>query len=145
MKKSAVIFVVLFSTILLSAPKNGNEKKESEDTKISDQLVSIVTSIIRGEDYTQFKANISPEAYLISNKSYESIFEILSNPAKQSELIEGKDTKIQFFSLRMPDNQKDAYMVLETKSGDNQESNWHSVFFKLNENNTWQILGWHIS
>ena len=97
------------------------------------------------EDYSAIKPNISSEAYLISNKSYEHIFETLNNPEKQSNLIEGKEAEIKFFSLRVSDDENSAYLVVETSSKENNVPIWHSIFFRLNENNMWQILGWHKS
>ena len=145
MKKTAVILVLLLTTMIFSAPENGNEKIDVKDPKVAEQLVSIVKTIIKGEDYSAFIKNISPEAYLINSKSYDNVFEVLSNSIKKSKLIEGEDTKIQFYSLRIPDNINGAYLMLETKSADDTKTNWHSVFFILNENQEWQILGWHKS
>lgn len=145
MKKLAVILVVCLSSFLLSQTKNVNEEVELDDSKISEQLVSIVTSIIRGEDYSGFKTHIAPEAYFINDKMYESIFEVLSNSKKQSRLIEGKETEIQFYSLHIPDNPNAAYLVLETKFGENQILNWHSIYFYKDKNDIWQILSWHKS
>jgi hypothetical protein len=59
--------------------------------------------------------------------------------------IEGKDIKVGFVHLWMPDSQKEAYMILETKSADNTKISWHSILFKYGENKNWQILSWHKS
>lgn len=145
MKRIAVILVVLFSSIIFSSPKSGDDSNKTNNTELVEQLVSMVTSILQGEDIIEFKENISPEAYVINNNNYESIYEVLGNDSKKVMFIEGKDIKIGFVHLWLPDNQKDAYMVLETKSADNTKTSWHSILFKIGENKRWQILSWHKS
>lgn len=145
MKRIALILVVLFSSIALSTPISGGDSKKINKTELVEQLVSMVTSILQGKDYTTFRENISPEAYVINNNSYESIFELLSNPSKKDMFIEGNETKVGFFHLWMPDNQKEAYLVLETKVLDNVKHSWHSILFKVGDNQKWQILSWHKS
>ena len=145
MKRIAVILVVLFSSIVFSSPKSGDDSNKKNNTELIEQLVTMVTSILQGEDITEFKENISPEAYVINNNSYESIFEVLGNHSKKEMFIEGKEIKVGFVHLWLPDNQKEAYMVLETKSADNTKTSWHSILFKIGDNNKWQILSWHKS
>jgi hypothetical protein len=145
MKRIAVILVVLFSSIVFSSPKSGDDSNKKNNTELIEQLVTMVTSILQGEDITEFKENISPEAYVINNNSYESIFEVLGNNSKKEMFVEGKEIKVGFVHLWLPDNQKEAYMVLETKSADNTKTSWHSILFKIGDNNKWQILSWHKS
>ena len=145
MKRIALILVVLFSTILFSLPKSGDDIKNAEGSEIVEKLVSIIKPVLEGKDYSEFKDNISPEAYVINRNTYESIFEILDNPAKKETFIEGEGIKVDFIHIWLFDNQKEAYMVLETKSADNKNTSWHSILFKMNENQKWQILGWHKS
>jgi hypothetical protein len=144
MKRTIVILIVLFYAIAFSSPHLVDDKS-SKDSLLVEQLVSIVTSILQGKDYSEFRENISPEAYVINNNTYESIFEVLDNPAKKEKFIEVKETKIGFVHLWMPDNQDNAYMVLETKSDDSSKTSWHSILFKFGENKKWQILSWHKS
>jgi uncharacterized protein YxeA len=144
MKKIAVILIALFSTIAFSSPQIGDDKS-TKDSALVEQLVSIVTSILQGKDYSEFRENISPEAYVINNNTYESIFEVLDNPSKKEMFVEVTEIKVSFVHLWMPDNQDNAYMVLETKSDDNSKTSWHSILFKISENKKWQILSWHKS
>ena len=145
MKKLAVILVFLLSTNLFSQSNVENVDKNLEDSRIPDQLLAIVTSIIQGDDDSQFKMNISPGAYLINNKTYENMFDVLSDPEKKSNLVETKETEVQYLSLRVPDDLNSAYLVIETKSKVKNVHNWHSVSFKLSKDNTWVIVGWHKS
>ncbi|MDP3581088.1 MAG: hypothetical protein Q8S39_04075 [Ignavibacteria bacterium] len=145
MKRIALILVVLFSSIAFSSPISGDDSKKINKPELVEQLVLMVTSILQGKDYTAFRENISPEAYVINNNSYESIFELLGNPSKKDTFIEGKNTSAGFFHLWMPDNQKEAYLVLETKTLDNIKHSWHSILFKVGDNQKWQILSWHKS
>ncbi|RJQ60819.1 MAG: hypothetical protein C4517_09880 [Stygiobacter sp.] len=145
MKRIVLILVVLFSSIAFSSPISGGDSKKINEPELVEQLVSMVTSILQGKDYTAFRENISPEAYVINNNSYESIFELLGNPSKKDMFIEGKKTSAGFFHLWMPDNQKEAYLVLETKTLDNVKHSWHSILFKVGDNQKWQILSWHKS
>ena len=144
MKKAVVIIILLFYAITFSSPQIGNGKT-AKDSALVEQLVSIVTSILHGNDYSEFRANISPEAYVIYNNSYESIFEVLDDPSKKELFIEVKETEVGFLHLWMPDDQTNAYMVLETKSPNNAKITWHSILFKFGEHKKWQILSWHKS
>ncbi len=108
MKRTALILMVLFSPILFSQPKNGDENINSKDSELVEQLVTMVTSILKGEDYSDYKENISPEAYVINNNSYESIYEILSNSPKRETFIEGSDTKVGIVRLWIPNEEKNA-------------------------------------
>jgi len=144
MKKTAVILIVLFYNLAFSSPQIEGYKNV-KDSALVEQLVVIVTSILHGNEYTRFKENISPEAYVIYTNTYESIFEVMENPTKREKFIETKETIVSFIHLWMPDDQNTAYMVLETKSEDNLGRSWHSILFKISENKTWQILSWHKS
>jgi len=144
MKKAVVILILLFYAIAFSSPQIGNDKT-AKDSALVEQLVSIVTSILQGKDYSELRENISSEAYVIHNNTYESIFEVLENPAKRESFIEVKETIVSFVHLWMPDDQNNAYMVLETKSPDNTKRTWHSILFKFGEHKKWQILSWHKS
>ncbi len=143
-KRIIVILIVLFSATAFSSPQNGDDK-DVKDSALVEQLVSVVTSILHGKDYSELRENISPEAYIINNNAYESIFEVLDNPAKKEAFVEVEETTIGFVHLWMPENQDNAYMVLETKSADNTNITWHSILFKIGENKKWQILSWHKS
>jgi len=144
MKKIAVILIALFSTLAFSSSQIGDDKS-TKDSALVEQLVSIIASILQGKDYSEFRENIYPEAYVINNNKYESIFEVLDNPSKKEMLVETTEITVSFVHLWMPDNQDNAYMVLETKSADNTKITWHSILFKIGENKKWQILSWHKS
>ena len=145
MKSKIIILITLLSTIIFSAPNNYGENETVIEAELVDQLVMIVTSIIQGKDYTEFRENISPEAYVICDNSYESIFEVLSNPIKKEKFIEREETKTGILRMWIPEQQNEAYMILETKSDDNMTTNWHSIIFKIGKNQKWQILNWHKS
>ncbi len=145
MKRTALIVFLMVATNMFALPISGDENKNVKDSELVEQLVSMVTSILQGKDYTEFRENISPEAYVINNNSYESIFEVLSNSTKREIFIESNEIIIGFVQLWLPDNQKEAYMVLETKSANNAKVNWHSILFKIGKNQKWQILSWHKS
>ena len=145
MKRVVLILVALFSFSAYCSPENGDDSNKLNSSELVEKLVSIVKPVLEGEDYSEFKDNISPEAYVINRDKYESIFEILGNPSKKETFIEGKGIKVEFIHLWLTDNQSEAYMVLETKSPDNTNTNWHSILFKKSENQKWQILSWHKS
>ncbi|MDP2209031.1 MAG: hypothetical protein Q8K98_09700 [Bacteroidota bacterium] len=145
MKRTALILVVLFSSIMFSLPLIGDDNKNEKSSELGEQLVLMVTSILQGKDYAEFKENISPEAYLIYNNTYESIFEVLENSSKKEIFIDGKKAEVGYVHLWMPDDQKTAYLVLGTKNSDNGKTSWHSILFKIGENQKWQILNWHKS
>ena len=145
MNRIAVILIVLFSSIVYSSPKSGDDSNKKNNAELIEQLVPMVISIMQGNDITEFRDNISPEAYVINNNRYESIFEVLGNHSKKEKFVEGKEIKVGFVRLWLPDNQKEAYMVIETKSEENTKTSWHTILFRNGGNNKWQILSWHKS
>lgn len=145
MKRSALILVALFSSIMFSLPLVGDDNKAAKSSELTEQLVSTVTSILQGKDYSEIRENISPEAYVINNNTYESILEVLDNSFKREIFIEGKEVKVGYVHLRVTDDHKNAYLVLQTKNGDNGTTSWHSIYFNLGKNQKWQILSWHKS
>ncbi len=145
MKRTAVILIVLFSLIVYSSPRSGDDSNKRNNTELIEQLIPIITSILQGKEIAEFKDNISPEAYVINNNAYESIFEVLGNQSKKEMFVEEKEIRVGFVRLWLPDNLKEAYMVLETKFADNTKTSWHTILFKNSENNKWQIISWHKS
>lgn len=145
MKRSAFILVILISSIALSFPKGGDTNKEAGRAEVVKQILPIVKSILQGEDFSVYKENIAPGAYLIDGSSYESMDEVLKNSSERRSFVEGKGFVIQYVHLWMPDNKKSAYMILETKYSNGTKTCWHSILFELNKNQKWEILSWHKS
>lgn len=86
---------------------------------------------------------ISPEAYIILDNKYESLFEVLRDKITKEKLLGNLDQAFQFMRLWLSDDQKTAYLIIESK-GDNK-SIWHTILFTKKENNNWQIVNWHRS
>lgn len=145
MKKTAVIVMLLFSTVLFSAPKNGDDDKKAKTSELPEQLLSIVQTLLEGENIEGVKKNISPEAYVINNSSYESIWEVLGEPSKKENFIDGKDVKLLSIQMRIPDDEKSAYMILRTQPKGSDKVNWNTIYFVVGKNQQWQILSWHKS
>ena len=142
--KKTIIFLILISTSTITFSQNNSIVCQPlQNSELMNEFLSIITPLLKGEDYSNITNNISPEAYIIINNKYESIFEILSNPIKKSSLTEGKDIKYEFLHLIIQDDNKNAYMVLETKQ--NNSSNWHTILFRMTDNYLWQVLSWHKS
>ena len=142
MKRKALFIIAVFSIAAFSLPLNG-KGKDLKDTKPYKQIMPIALSILEGNYSTKIKDNISPEAYLINNNQYESLFEVLENPAKRKEFIEDKNTKVEFSQIIMPDEKTTAYIILKTKSA--KKTNWHTIFFEIGKNKKWQVVSWHKS
>ncbi len=145
MKKSALILVVLFLSMAFYLPTKSFNNKNSDHSELSEHITSKVISILQGEKYSDFKENISLESYVINQNSYENLNDVLSNPSKKAAFIEGADTKLGYMHMILSENEKEAYLVLETKSTSGTKINWHSIFLKIGENQKWQIISWHKS
>jgi hypothetical protein len=117
--------------------------KNAEEITI--HLTSVATSILQGINYSEFRENLHPEAYVINNNVYESIFEVLGNASKKESLIEGKDLRVGFVHVRVHDDLKTAYLILESKSDKTLETHWNTIIFKISKYQKWQIISWHKS
>lgn len=143
MKKTLFTLLLFYCSTINYSQIDGIVSHPSQSTELIDRFLSIITPMLSGEDITNITNNISPEAYIIINNKYESIFEILLNPIKMSSLIEGEDIQYAFLHLILQADNKNAYLVLETKQ--NKRSSWHTILFRMADNNLWQILSWHKS
>lgn len=143
MKKTLFTLLLFYCSTINYSQIDGIVSHPSQSTELIDRFLSIITPMLSGEDITNITNNISPEAYIIINNKYESIFEILLNPIKMSSLIEGEDIQYAFLHLILQADNKNAYFVLETKH--NKRSSWHTILFRMADNNLWQILSWHKS
>jgi len=142
MKRTALFIIAVFSIAAFSPPLNG-QGKNLEDSKPYKQLMPVALSILEGNYSPKLKDNISPEAYLINNNTYESLFEVLGNPEKRKTFIEDKNTVVEFSQIIMPDDKTTAYVIFETKS--ENITNWHTIFFEIGKNKKWQVVSWHKS
>ncbi len=138
MKKLSVILTFLFTGFLFAG--SGGVENNSEP---GEQFISIAKSVLEAESLDKIQNLIFPEAYVVLDGNYESIFEVFGSTEKKEKFIEGKDIEIGTAHIRITDDEKNAYMVLETKNGG--ASTWHTIFFHLNKDNNWQVLSWHKS
>ena len=143
MKKFIFISILLFATIIFSMHKIENSPRKVSKSELTNQLVSIAISVLEGKDYSDFRNSISPYASVIIDNKHESMTAILGNSIKRAKFVEGKSVKVEYVRLWFPENQENAFMVLETKSQDGKVVNWHTIYFTLAGSTDWQILSWH--
>lgn len=143
MKKTIVILLLFYYSTSIFAQINNTVCQPSLNSEHIEKFLSIITPLLKGEDYTSIKNNISPEAYIIINNCYESLFEILFNPSIKGNFTLGENLKIKFLRLILQEENENAYLILEIDKGN--KTNWHSILFGMNQNNDWQILSWHKS
>ena len=137
------ILVLIATTLSFVFSQNllSDDREKSKLFDVQEQLSSIVVGILTENNFNSYKENISPEAYIIVDNNYQSIFEVLDNPPQN--FTKGKETIVGFIHIWLTDDNK-AYMIMQTTTVDEKIS-WHSIFFKLSENDKWQILNWHKS
>ena len=145
MKKIFVIPFVVFFITFIAKPQSDDNPKCKPGTGLVYELISVVTTILQDEDYSRFKENISPEAYLIYDNKFESIFNVLGDSLKNDSFIEDEEMHIGLVQMWTPDSEDNAYVVLQRTNIDGTKTNWHSILFKLNSNKKWQIISWHKS
>ena len=144
MKKLAVILMFVLSANLFSQSTNESAENNEEVSKIPEQLLAIVTSIIQDDDSLHYD-NISTGAYFIDDKADNSQYDILTGKNMKKYLLESKDTEVKYLHMRIPDDYNSAFMVIRTESKLNGKLNWHTVSFELKDDKIWQIVGWHKS
>lgn len=144
MKKAVLLPIFLFLSISFTYPFNLTGEK-SGNPQPYEQLVAVAMTILEGNYSPEIKKNISPEAYIIYDNYYESLFEVLSDPVKRQELEEGKAIRPEYSQLTLSEDHTNAYLVLETRANDHTKTNWHTIYFKMGKNKQWQIIGWHAS
>ena len=142
-KKSLVAFILLFS-VAVSAQSSQNSEKNLLDQNIPEKVLNTVLSILQDNPINDLKSIFTPDAYLINIDSYLSVYEVFNNPKEKAKFIESKNMRLGVMRLTVPENQENAYMVLETKS-ENEKSYWHSIYFNIDENSEWKIASWHKS
>ena len=143
MKKVLFLFCVLFYTTSILSQYKSDKSNSTNDKLPNNVLISIVKSVLSNKDLQQMYDFISPEAYIILDNKYESLFEVLRDKMIKEKLLGNLDQAFQFMRLWLSDDQKTAYLIIESK-GDNK-SIWHTILFTKKENNNWQIVNWHRS
>ena len=143
MRKTKLLLAVLFSSIFLSnqffAQTPPNSEKEHE------AILKMVLDIAENGNYQKYRDNLSPDAYIIYDGSYESLFEVLGNESKKEDFIPGGEIKPATMQYLSPKEQNTVQMVLQTKSVDDSEANWHSFYFERNKKGELQLKLWHKS
>lgn len=141
MKIIKLLSVLLFTSTLVSA----NEPVSINSQGFAEKVIHKVESIIEGAELSTFKENISPSAYVIYNKKYESFYAMWSNDESRQEFIAEEDVMIEFSYQRISEDLKSAYLILKTETVSSQRINWHTINYEIDENEQMKILNWHKS
>lgn len=145
MKKYVVVLMLIFPLLVFALKTENTCKSKVLEESYAEKIISVLVPFLQGESNSDIKSKFSPEAYVIYDNNYESIFEVLTNSSKRERFLVGRDIHTGFIYLRINEVKDLAYLVFETKSNENTKSNWHSLLIKINENDKWQILSWHKS
>jgi hypothetical protein len=145
MKKDVIVIMFLFLAVVAVMPQSSPQKRSTTKLEPAEELLQLFKTVLKGKQLSEIRESLSPEAYVINSNTYESIYEVLSKKSKKESFINGKELKTGFVHIRTSDDEKIAYMVAEVKSPDGGKSNWHSLLFKQNDQNKWQIVSWHKS
>lgn len=143
MKKIIVILFVLFYTTSVISQYKSEGSFSTDNQIIQNDLLTIVKSVLSSKDLQQISNYLSPEAYIILDNKYESLFEVLQNMAKKEKVLGNTDLTFSFMRLWISNDEKTAYLILESKA--DKKPIWHSIFFNKKESNNWQIINWHKS
>ena len=109
------------------------------------KLKDDVLEILRGGLSDESKRFIDPEAYVIIGSRYQPLLGLLTDKKKNSYLVEGRETKIEFSHLRTDGTEKAAYLVLKTTPEKSTAPRFHTVVFMRGSAGEWKIETWHIS
>lgn len=109
------------------------------------KLKDDVLEILRGELSEELKHFIDPEAYVITGSLHQPLLGLLTDKQKNSLLVEGKGTKIEFSRLRTDATEKTAYLVLKTIPEKSTAPRFHTVVFMQGSAGKWKIETWHVS
>jgi len=109
------------------------------------KLKDDVLAILQGGLSDELKHFIDPEAYVIIGSLHQPLLGLLTDKQKNSLLVEGTGTKIEFSHLRTDATEKTAYLVLKTTPEKSTAPRFHTVVFMQGSAGKWKIETWHIS
>lgn len=145
MEKCVLVIVFLFSSFTAVMPQSFPQKGSAAKLEPAEEILQLFRTVLEGKHVSEIRESLSPEAYVINNNTYESIYEVLSSKSKRESFLAGKEVKMGLAHIRTSDDEKLAYMVAEVKSPDGGKSNWHSLLFKQSDQKKWLIVSWHKS
>jgi hypothetical protein len=143
MRKTKLFLAVLFSSIFLSNQIFAQTPPDSE--KEHKFILQMVLDIAENGNYQKYQDSLTPEAYVIYDGSYESLFEVLGNPSKKEKFIVGSEIKPATMRYSSPNEENTVHMVIQTKNIDDSEVNWHSLYFERSEDGNLRLKLWHQS
>ena len=147
--KPVAVWVTIPIRFKLSTAKETKPKDKTHSLEIETIFESIkapIENILKGVDIAQAKKYISPDAYLIYGKYYESLYGVLNGEHKNIKLIEGSESKtLAPIIVRSSPDEMIVYIVLKTQSKKNGPIRFHTVVLMKTENSDWQIKHWHVS
>ena len=109
------------------------------------KLKDDIENILRGGLTGDLKSLIDVEAYVVVGDRYEPLLALLTDKKKSSQLVEGKEMKVEFSRLRTDATDKSGYLVLKTKPAGSGASRFHTIVFVQAGEGQWKIEAWHVS
>jgi len=109
------------------------------------KLKDDVLAILQGGLSDELKHFIDPEAYVIIGSLHQPLLGLLTDKQKNSLLVEGTGTKIEFSHLRTDATEKSVFLIFKTTPEKSTAPRFHTVVFMQGSAGKWKIETWHIS
>ena len=138
------LFVGLVS-ICICLTAISSDKKSKDPSTTSDQLQALIKDVLSGTNLADVKSFISPDAYIVTNSSFVSLFEALNGRDPEKTFLKERNSRITFWKMTLPNDESSALIVFKTQGEEKKDTRYHSVFVLKTSEGKWQIKHWHAS
>ncbi len=140
-KYAAVLLILILTLVSFSYGQTTLDTTRNTDLyKTLDQ----VKAIMKGAEFQQVSQYISPEAFIISGKTFGNLAEVVRSKERASALQENADRQTVQVTARTNETEDAIYVVLKTVSAKGDDPRYHSLVLYKEPGTVWQIYLWHV-
>jgi hypothetical protein len=142
--RNSILILSFLITVCCLASFSQDSKKQDQYGKW-EPMVQMVQDILAGKNPDKRAIIISPSAYLVSGKHFESLQGVINGENKECSLNEGALRSAVWLHLKVNDPENAAFLILRTQTEKKTDDRFHTVVFMKDSGGQWSIQSWHTS
>jgi TonB family protein len=145
--KSVATWVVIPFDFKLAKDKGKQSKKNAYPDEVAQSITKLVDFILKGKDIELVKKrNIDPDAYLIFDNRFVSLYGVLNGEHKNIDLTQESGSEIRSpFIMKRSEDETTAFLFLKTQNKKGGPERYHTIFLAKSSTGEWKIKHWHVS
>ncbi|MBN1397428.1 MAG: energy transducer TonB [Bacteroidetes bacterium] len=145
--KPVASWVVIPFDFKLFKDKEKQSKNNAYPDKVAQSITELVDFILKGKDIEQIKKkNVDPNAYLIFDNQFVSLYGVLNGEHKSIDLTQEPGSEIRSPLIIKPlEDETNAFLFLKTQNKKGGRERSHTILFAKSSTGEWKITHWHVS